>query len=114
MSSSCDMQRIVVQYKEGNESLDVCNWVYKLNKHDNIFIQFYCKYKFLTIFDRIHPKCQIVKALSCHPCQRLVCPDNLTKPFAVFDFHIQYVTICISQREEKHLANVFSPYFYHT
>ena len=109
MSCSYDMQRIVVQYKEGNDGFDFCNWVYKLNKNDNIFIQFYCKYKYLTIFDRIHSKWQIVKALSCHPCQRLVCPYNFTKLFAVFDFHIQYVNhLYFSTRGKAFGKRVFS------
>ena len=42
---------------------------YKFNKYKVIEI-FYNEYKHLTIFDMIHPKSQIVKALFRYPCQR--------------------------------------------
>jgi len=57
---------------------------YKLNKY-KVIERFYNEYKFLTIFDMKHPDFQLIYNTS---------------------------TICISQREDRKLANEFSPLRY--
>jgi len=62
----------------------------------------------------IHPKSQIVKAFFQTPLPTLSIFYSLTEPFDVIDVQLIYntLTICISQREDRNVANVFSPLRY--